>query len=354
MGLPLFSIVVPVYNEIENVERLHAEIKRVMSELEDQWDYELIFTDNHSEDGTYERLVDMAETDHHIRCFRFSRNFGFQRSILSGFRLSRGVAAMQIDCDLQDPPDLIPTFLRLWAAGYKVVYGIRRKRDEFALLSWMRGTFYRMLNRLSEHTIPEQAGDFRLIDRSVIDILCNYDDQTPYIRGFIASLGLEQIGVAYDRPSRRYGHSKFPTWRLTSLAMDAIATHSTAPLRLASLTALVFFLMAALGALMYVVLRVTYDADHWPAGIASIMVMILLNSAMNAIFFGILGEYVGRIFLQVRNRPLSIIENCRDSYAQDGTPPGQQSRTDMRNAIMMVPGAASREQKPPSDQPPMK
>ncbi|CAA7615893.1 MULTISPECIES: glycosyltransferase family 2 protein [Magnetospirillum] len=329
----LLSVIVPVYNEIDNVGPLCAEVARVMADLANEWDYELIFTDNHSEDGTFTRLADMAAQDSRIRAYRFSRNFGFQRSILSGYRLARGDAAVQLDCDLQDPPDMIPTFLCLWKAGYKVVYGIRRKRQEIVSLRYAREVFYRLLNWLAEHPIPVQAGDFRLIDRVVIDLLSQYDDHSPYIRGFIASLGLEQVGVAYDRDARERGQSKFPLNRLTGLAVDAIVTNSIVPLRLASLAGAVCSVLATLGAGIYLLLKLTSGPGQWPSGFATIMVMILVSTAMNAIFFGILGEYVGRIFMQLRKRPLSIVETCIDPHAETVRPAG----SDFRNAMVIVP-----------------
>ena len=195
MSKKLVSVVVPVFNEEENVARLHAAVTETMAPLGERYDWEFVFTDNHSSDRTFELLEGLAKQDPRVRAFRFSRNFGFQRSIWTGYALARGDAAVQLDCDLQDPPGLIPEFLRLWEQGYKVVYGIRRSRPEGWWINLYRKVFYRLIDFLSEDDLPKDAGDFRLVDRRVLDELRLIHDQQPYLRGSIAALGFRQIGV---------------------------------------------------------------------------------------------------------------------------------------------------------------
>jgi dolichol-phosphate mannosyltransferase len=266
--LKLLSVIVPVYNEEANVEPLYDAINRALERIADRYRWEFIFTDNCSTDRTFERLDQLAASDSRVRIYRFTRNFGFQRSILTGYRLARGDAAIQIDCDLQDPPDLIPDFVRQWESGYKVVYGVRRSRPEPVLLHTMRRSFYRAIAWLSNDNLPIDAGDFRLVDRCVLDILRLYRDENPYLRGYIATLGYKQIGVAYDRTERQRGESSFGLGNLVSFAIDGVVSHSTLPLRLASLIGAALSVLAVLAVVVYLILWLTYEKS-WPAGFAT-------------------------------------------------------------------------------------
>jgi polyisoprenyl-phosphate glycosyltransferase len=307
----LISIVVPVYNEEGNIEPLHAALAEVFAGVTDRYDWELVFTDNHSEDKTFAELTALAARDDRVRVFRFSRNFGFQRSIYTGYMQARGDAAVQIDCDLQDPPSLILEFVREWEAGSKIVYGVRRGRKEGYVITLVRKIFYRLIDFLSEDRLPHDAGDFRLVDRRVIDVLRRIEDQKPYLRGTLATLGFDQKGIAYDRAGRQRGESKFSLRDLFGLALDGILSHSTVPLRAATYTGLVISVLTLLALVGYVVGRLWVGKD-WPAGFATTTILILLSLSLNALFLGIIGEYVGRIYQQVRRRPLTIIEHRID------------------------------------------
>lgn len=303
----LLSIVVPVFNEEDNVEPLCHAVTRVMSSLSDRYDYELIFTDNHSTDNTFKRLEELASHDNRVRIFRFSRNFGFQRSIYTGYIKANGDAAIQLDCDMQDPPELIPEFLRLWEQGYQVVYGIRRSRKESVWINGLRKVFYRLIDLLSEDYLPHDAGDFRLLDRQVLDELKKVEDSQPYLRGTVAAIGFNQIGIPYDRAERVRGKSKFSWGDLIGLSMDGILNHSIVPLRIATFTGLVVSLITFIGLVVFFAGRLFFGRD-WPAGFATTTVLILLSLSLNALFLGVIGEYLGRIFKQVKKRPLTIIE----------------------------------------------
>jgi polyisoprenyl-phosphate glycosyltransferase len=307
----LISICVPVYNEEDNVRPLCERVRAVMAKLEDRYDYEILFTDNRSEDRTFERLAALALEDRRVRAIRFSRNFGFQRSILANYVNARGDAAIQLDCDLQDPPELIVEFLRRWEEGYEVVYGIRGNRPkEHPLLFGMRLLFYRLIDTLSEDPLPHNAGDFRLIDRRVIEELRHVRDQQPYLRGLIAAMGFRQIGIRYDRAARQRGSSKFGFWRLVGLALDGILHHSIVPLRLATAVGFVMCGLAFFGALYFLIAR-SFGAD-WPEGWASLSVLVLFSIGLNALLLGIIGEYIGRIFKNVNPMPLVIIDDVID------------------------------------------
>jgi glycosyltransferase involved in cell wall biosynthesis len=224
--LPLISIVLPAYNEELNIRPLFARLDPILAQLSDRFRFEFVVTDNHSTDRTFQLLKEIAASDPRVRVFRFSRNFGFQRSILTGYMQCRGVAAIQLDVDLQDPPELIAVFLDHWQAGADVVYGVRIERTEGRVITVARSVFYRLIDLLSEDKLPVDAGDFRLISRRVIDLVCAYRDANPYLRGTIATLGFEQVGVPYARSARKFGESKFPFSKLLSLALDGILQFS--------------------------------------------------------------------------------------------------------------------------------
>src|SRR5256885_9460553 len=306
----LISIVIPVYNEEENVRAAYSAVNEVFAtSLGNRYDWEFVFTDNRSTDRTFPILVALASENARVRVLRFSKNFGYQKSIWTGYCHARGDAAIQIDCDLQDPPELIPEFLNLWEQGNMVVYGVRRTREEEPrLMHAFRKCFYRLVDFLSEDPLPLNAGDFRLIDRKIMDILKQIDDRHPYLRGTIAAIGFRQIGVPYDRRGRQRGQSKFDLSSLVSLAVDGILNHSIVPLRIATVLGIVVSALTVLGAIAYVVGHVVSGQD-WPRGFTTITVLILISLGVNALLFGIIGEYVGRMFQQMKNRPVTIIED---------------------------------------------
>jgi len=303
----LLTILVPVFNEEQNIEPLYAALQPVMAQLSPDYDFEILFTDNHSTDGTFAAIEQLAARDRRIRALRFSRNFGFQRSILTGYLNARGDAVVQIDCDLQDPPSLIVDFVRQWEQGHRVVYGIRSSRKEGWAMNATRKAFYRLIDSLSEDELPLDAGDFRLLDRRVLEELRNFEDYQPYLRGTIASLGFKQLGIPYDRSERARGESKFSFRELIGLALDGILNHSVVPLRIATYLGLAISVLTLLAIIGYGAGRLFLGAD-WPPGFASIIILVLGSLGLNALFLGIIGEYLGRIYKQVKRRPLTIIE----------------------------------------------
>jgi dolichol-phosphate mannosyltransferase len=315
----LVSIIVPVLNEEGNVERLYEAVTQVMVDLEVRYDYELIFTDNHSSDSTFAKIEQLAAKDPRVSGFRFSKNFGFQRSILTGYMKTSGDAVIQIDADLQDPPELIPEFIEKWEEGYDVVYGVRRSRQEGWLIALARRTFYKLIDLLSEDDLPRDAGDFRLVSRRIVELLGQVDDYHPYLRGLIASLGFEQLGIPYDRARRTSGESKFSIPRLIGLAVDGILVHSVIPLRIATFVGLAMSLVMMLGILGYGLSRLVFGVD-WPAGFATTTVLLLLGITLNGLFLGIIGEYLGRLYQQAKKRPITIIE--KNTVGADPDAPG--------------------------------
>jgi dolichol-phosphate mannosyltransferase len=307
-ALPLVSLVVPVLNEEANVARLYDRVCGVMGGLAGRYRWELLFTDNHSTDRTFAILSDLAKADPRVRVIRFSKNFGYRRSILTGYLNAAGDAVVQLDCDLQDPPELVPQMLADWEAGAKVVYGVRRTRQESPAMNLTRKAFYRTIHWLSDDPLPLDSGDFRLVDRRVVEELRKVDDANPYLRGLIATLGFEQKGFAYDRAARAAGDSKFPLRALVRLAVDGLLNHSTVPLRLATYVSVVMLLLTAVGGAGYAAVRLSGYGQDWPPGFTTLVLLILGSTALNALFFGIQGEYLIRIFQQVKRRPLTIVE----------------------------------------------
>ncbi|MCJ9729395.1 glycosyltransferase family 2 protein [Bradyrhizobium sp. PRIMUS42] len=304
----LISILIPVFNEEGNIRRAYEAVRDVFEQMKDRYTFEIIFTDNHSTDASIAIISELAATDPRVRAVRFARNFGFQRSVLTAYRLASGDAAIQIDCDLQDPPSVFPQFLELWEQGHDVVVGIRRFRQESKLLQWARRFYYRLLKRLSDDNLMLDSGDFRLIDRSVLDQLHLINDVAPYTRGLTSLLATKQVGVAYDRQARQAGVSKFPLGKLIALAVDGLITHSIFPLRLAAFVGLGISLLTCLASFFYIFSRLLFGIN-WPAGFATTTVLLLFGISLNAIFLGIIGEYVGRIYNQVRSRPTTVIEH---------------------------------------------
>jgi polyisoprenyl-phosphate glycosyltransferase len=305
---PLVSIVVPVFNEEVNVLPFYEALRPVTEALQTECDFEFVFTDNHSTDRTPELLRQLAARDPRVRAYRFSRNFGYQRSIMTGYAKSIGDAAVQLDCDLQDPPELLGEFIRMWRQeGADVVYGVRVKREESWSNQLARVLFYRLVDRLSEDKIPVDAGDFRLISRRVINILKEYEDPQPYLRGTIAAMGFKQVGVPYHRAARVRGESKFSFSKMMALALDGILNHSTVPLRFSTFFGLFVSVVTFVGVLGYTAYKLITHAE-WPAGFATLVALSLASISINAMFLGIIGEYLGRLYKNSRPRPLTIIE----------------------------------------------
>ncbi len=310
-GSKLITISIPVFNEASNIGPLLTRLRAVASS-KPEYRFEFLFTDNASSDDTFEQLAEEARRDARIRVLRFTRNFGFQTSILANYLHARGAAAVQIDADLQDPPELIPEFIRTWESGYQVVYGIRRARPENVLVTAARKLYYRLLYRLSEVQVPIDAGDFRLIDRAIIEHLRAVKDNAPYLRGIIAQLGYPQIGIPYDRAERKAGKSKFGLTSLVRLAVDGICSQSSKPLEFITLFGFLLSFLSVAAAVFYFVWFLVVPRVPSP-GFTTLVILILLSTGVNAAFVGLLGEYIGRIFRNTREIPGPIVQQSIDS-----------------------------------------
>ncbi|UIJ71068.1 glycosyltransferase family 2 protein [Aurantimonas sp. HBX-1] len=304
--LPLISLCIPVLNEYDNLDRLYERLDALGVTMRERCHLEFVFSDNQSSDRTWEKLQELAARDDRIRAIRFSKNVGFQRSILANYLHARGDAVMQLDADLQDPPEMLETFFDLWREGYQVVYGLRRKRKESPLLNWFRRFGYWTINAISEHPIPQNVGDFRLLDRKVVNALAKFRTHNPYLRGMISGIGFRQTGVVYDRDARAAGESKFGMTRLIRLGVTAVFNHSTVPLRMATILGIAMIGVSGLGAIYFVVLRLI-ESDL-PRGVASIHVLVLFGIGLQSLLLGMIGEYILRIYVMLRAEPLAIID----------------------------------------------
>ena len=306
MNPTLISVIIPTLNEEKNVYNAYTEILKQF-QSDDSIDYEIIFTDNHSTDNTFENLKLISKSDPKVKVIRFSRNFGFNKSILTGYRISSGEAAIQIDCDLEDPPGIFKDFIFQWRQGYDVVVGIRDKRHESYLLSASRKIFYRFLDSISDSPHQVDAGDFRLIDRSIINQLIEINDVNPYVRGLISELAKKQIGIKYTRNKRVHGTSKFPIKQLIKLGFEGVYAHSTIPLKIATYIGIMVAFITICLICFYIGAKI-FAANIWPAGFATTTIITLLGISINALLLGIIGEYLGRIYQQLRKRPTVIVE----------------------------------------------
>ena len=246
-----------------------------------------------------------------MRVVRFSRNFGYQRSILTNFLMARGDAAVQVDADLQDPPEMIVQFIDYWVQGYKVVYGIRRRREEARSLEAVRKLYYRLISSISDVSLPKDAGDFRLIDRTIIEHLRTIQDKNPYLRGLIAALGHRQIGIEYDRAQRTAGTTKFNFLRLVRLGIDGIVSQSTAPLHYITIFGFMLFGLSGLASVAYLIYW-ALNWEHIAAGFTTIVLLQLVTIGLNAAFLGVLGEYLARVTENVRGHPFVVVDRIID------------------------------------------
>lgn len=318
----LVSVLVPAFNEELTVERAYSTIAGVFETLPG-YEVEIIFTDNHSTDGTFGLLRRIAEQDSRVKVIRFARNYGYQRSVLRAYKAASGDCAVQIDCDLQDPPELIPAMLALWEQGHQVVYGVRKSLQDGPLTAALRRGFYWFIARISADDLPLNAGEFRLVDARILSELRKVNDTAPYVRGLISSMGFSQVPILYDRRDRQAGTSKFPLMAMVTLAVDGVLNHSLLPIRIASLTGLVVGVITLVLTFVYLIGSLLFG-QNWPAGFATTTILLLMSIAINAIFMGILGEYVGRIFLQAKQRSDPLIEASLNLTSGDepcrGTP----------------------------------
>jgi dolichol-phosphate mannosyltransferase len=302
----LVSVVVPCYNEelviVETNRQLVAALQALAAT-----DFEIVYVDDGSSDATVDRLREIQNVDQRVRVVRLSRNFGHQLAVSAGLEHAAGDAVVIIDADLQDPPDVIPEMVARWRDGYHVVYGMRTDRPgETAFKLWTAKLFYRFINRLSKVQIPLDVGDFRLLDRQVVDVLLGMPERDRFLRGMVSWIGFRQIAVMYARGARRAGESKYPLFKMLQFALDGVLSFSLTPLRLALWVGFLSIGLAFAGILYALIIRLY--TTNFVRGWTSIFTAVLFIGGAQLITLGIIGEYIGRIYAEVKRRPLYVVE----------------------------------------------
>lgn len=333
----LISIVTPVYNEEQSVRRCYEEVRRIASGFADRYDYEHIFGDNHSEDGTLSILREIAASDPHVRVLAYSRNFGAEKSGMTLLRHASGDASVGVMCDLQEPPSLIPRMLELWEKGFQVVYGVYRNPNEGPVMRVLRRAYYALVDGLSPEPLPRGFTGFSLLDRQALDELIRVDDHSPYIRGIIATIGFRQIEMPFERAARLAGSSKHGFRFLFEFGLNGIISHSTVPIRVASYAGAVLAGGSVLAAFAYLILKLLNWNIQAP-GATSIIILVLFFSGVQLLFLGTIGEYVGAIHAQVRRRPFVIVEEAinfpaRSSSSRPVPEPALQPKERLRRTL---------------------
>lgn len=300
----MLSVIVPCYNEEEVFEMAHSRLSQVMQDL-GNCKYEIIFVNDGSQDQTLVLMQEACKKDSHSKYISFSRNFGHQVAITAGLDYCKGDAAVVIDADMQDPPEVIKTFVQKWEEGYEVVYGKRNQREgesHFKLIT--AKYFYRIINRLSDIEIPLDTGDFRLMDRKALDHFLKMREVYRFVRGMVAWVGFKQTFVLYDRESRAAGRTKYPLKQMLKLASNAILAFSNVPLKLATWLGFATSLVAFLGILYALYSR--FFGTYEP-GWTTLMLAVLMIGGIILMVLGIIGSYLGRIYNEVKGRPLYIV-----------------------------------------------
>ena len=302
-----YSIIAPIFNEYDNLPELYRRVKEVMDSTGETW--ELILVDDGSSDNSTGRIRELAAQDPTVRPIIFARNFGHQIAVTAGLDYSRGQAVVIIDADLQDPPEVILELAKKWKEGYEVVYAVRAERQGE---SWFKlftaALFYRLIFRITDVKIPLDTGDFRLIDRQVVNVMNSMREKHRFLRGMGAWVGFKQIGVEYKREARFSGETKYPFNKMLKLALNAITGFSYFPLQVATYFGFISALIAILAIPLVIYGRVAgFDAFH---GQATTLIAVLFFGGVQLISLGILGEYIGRIYDEVKGRPLYIVREA--------------------------------------------
>lgn len=304
MGIPVISVIAPIFNEVESIPELHRRISTVLDSIGDSW--ELLMVDDGSTDGSTDRIRELASQDRHVRPVIFARNFGHQLAVTAGLDYACGQAVIIIDSDLQDPPEVISDMVAKWREGYEIVYAVRAEREGeswFKLLT--ASLFYRIIYRITDVKIPMDTGDFRLLDRKVVDVLKTMRERHRFLRGMSIWVGFKQTGVEYRRAARFAGETKYPFKKMFKFAWDAVTSFSYLPLQMATYLGFVSAGISILAIPLVVVLRLAGSRGF--EGQATTLIAVLFLGGVQLISLGVLGEYIGRLYDEAKSRPLYIV-----------------------------------------------
>lgn len=326
--MPLHSIVIPVYNEAAGLETLFARMRQVIDSISDPC--EVVLVNDGSKDGSEMGLDAIHARDPRFKVIHFSRNFGHQIAITAGMAFANGDTVTVMDADLQDPPEVIREFIEKWREGFEVVYGVRRHREgETAFKLWTAKAFYRIIRRVTNLDIPVDAGDFRLVDRKVADALISLRERHRYVRGLVSWVGFRQTGVQYDRARREHGETHYPFTKMLKLAFDGIASFSFLPLRISTWLGFTSSAVAFLGVIWALYLR--FFTNQTIHGWTSMILVVLFFGGVQLLSLGVIGEYLGRMFDEVRQRPLYLVSRKLGFREPDEIVAGRR-KTDRRGA----------------------
>ena len=303
----IYSIVAPIFNERDNIPELHRRVSEVMDTTGEPW--ELVMVDDGSTDGSTDMILELGKRDKRVRPVIFARNFGHQIAITAGWDYARGDAVVIIDADLQDPPELVLEMAKKWKEGYEVVYAVRAEREgESWFKLWTASLFYRIIYRITDVKIPLDTGDFRLMDRKVVNVLKSMRERHRFPRGMSAWVGFKQVGVEYKRAARTAGETKYPFRKMFRLALNAITGFSYFPLQVATYIGFFSAGVAAIAIPVVIYMRVTGSQAFF--GQATTLIAVLFLGGVQLISLGILGEYIGRLYDEAKGRPLYIVREA--------------------------------------------
>lgn len=310
---PVFSVIAPIFNEKESLPEFYRRVVEVMDRTEESW--ELVLIDDGSRDGSTDMIRELAQKDKRVKAVIFARNFGHQIAVTAGLDHSSGQAIAIIDADLQDPPEVILELINKWREGYEVVFAVRAEREgESWFKKFTASAFYRIVFRITEIKIPLDTGDFRLMDRKVVNVLNNMREHNRFLRGMSAWVGFRQIGVPYKRAARYAGTTKYPLKKMIALALNAITGFSFFPLRLATYIGFVAAALAIIAIPLVIIGRLIGSQSFF--GQATTLIAVLFLGGVQLLSLGIVGEYIGRIYDEVRGRPLYIISEPVDKISE--------------------------------------
>jgi glycosyltransferase involved in cell wall biosynthesis len=302
-----FSVVAPIYNELENLTELYRRVKAVMETTGASW--ELLLVDDGSTDGSTEAIRELAAADKRVRAVIFARNFGHQIAVTAGLDFARGEAVVIIDADLQDPPEVMLDLIAKWREGYEVVYAVRAEREgESWFKLWTASLFYRLIYRITDVKIPLDTGDFRLLDRKVVDVMKSMRERHRFLRGMASWVGFKQVGVEYKRAARYAGVTKYPFKKMLKLALNAITSFSYFPLQVATFFGFFSAGIAILAIPIVIYLRASGSQAFF--GQATTLIATLFLGGVQLISLGVLGEYIGRLYDEAKGRPLYIVREA--------------------------------------------
>jgi len=306
MNKKLITYLFPVYNEEKNLDKLYTDLTATLKKVEDKYDFEIVCINDGSRDNSFEKLIELHNKDSRFKILNFSRNFGHQIAVTAGLDFAKGDAVIIMDADLQDPPEVSLELIQKWEEGYEVVYGQRRSRKDTFFKRLTAYMFYRVLDALSYTKIPKDTGDFRLMDRKVVDAVKRFKEKNRYLRGLVSYVGFKQTAVLFDRHERYAGVTNYPLKKMIKFAMDAITSFSYAPLTLVFRLGIILIVLTIGLSFIRLILDV-FNSQF--STLFYLFQLVLFALGVNLTSIGILGTYIGRIYTEVLDRPLYIVSN---------------------------------------------